>query len=287
MPEGDTIWRAARQLRDALGGRALTHAELRVTQHATADLRGRLVTGVLARGKHLLIRIEPDLTLHTHLGIAGSFRVSRSRGRVPGSNAAGVRVVLANADWLAVGSDLVHVDLVTTAREDRLVGHLGPDLLGADWDADAAVANLSTDPNRSISAALLDQRNLAGIGNVYRNELLFLRGVHPAAAVRDAGDLDRMVHLAHRLLLANRDTSARVTTGDRRADRRLWVYGRGGEPCPRCGTPVRSAKAAYLDRAADSPESDRVSYWCPHCQSKGQPQRQSKSQPDVEPRSAG
>lgn len=269
MPEGDTIWHTARRLRDALAGRPLVHADLRVPRHATVDLRGRVVADVVACGKHLLVRIEPDLTVHTHLGIAGSFRVSRSRGRVPGPNAAAVRVILANDDWLAVGKDLVRVDVVATADESRLVGQLGPDLLGSDWDPGTAVRNLSADPDRPIAAALLDQHNLAGIGNVYRNELLFLRGIHPSASVRDAGDLDRLVRLAHRLLWFNRDTPARVTTGDRRPDRRHWVYGRSGEPCLRCGTLIRSGKAEPT--GAEGPESDRITYWCPQCQPTGQP----------------
>lgn len=281
MPEGDTIWHTARRLRDALAGRTLVHADLRVPRHATVDLRGRVVGDVVARGKHLLVRIEPDLTVHAHLGLAGSFRVSRSRGRVPSPNAAAVRVIFATEDWLAVGSDLLRVDVVATVDESRLVGHLGPDLLGADWDPDTAVRNLSADLDRTVAAALLDQRNLAGIGNVYRNELLFLRGIHPAATVRDAGDLDRLVRLAHRLLWFNRDTPARVTTGDRRADRRHWVYGRGGDPCRRCDTPIRSGRAVLTgeDRSAgedgtggaNGSESDRLTYWCPHCQPRGQP----------------
>lgn len=255
MPEGDTVWHTARRLHDALAGAALTHADLRVPRHATADLRGRTVAEVVARGKHLLIRIAPDLTLHSHLGMDGAWRVRPAGGRVPGARAARVRAVLGNERWLAIGSDLASLDLVRTADENSVVGHLGPDLLGTDWDADEAVRRLAASPDRPAVEALLDQRNLAGIGNVYAAEVLFLRGVHPSTPVGEAGDLDRLVRLARKVLWANRERPGHITTGDRRPGRRHWVYGRAGEPCRRCGTQIARGEAA-----------GRVTFWCPYCQ---------------------
>lgn len=258
MPEGDTVWQTAQRLHGAFSGAALTHADLRVPRHATADLRGRIVREVVARGKHLLIRIEPDLTLHSHLGMDGSWRVRPAGGRVPSPADPRVRAVLMNDRWLAVGSDLARLDLVRTVDEGDLVGHLGPDLLGPDWDPADAVRRLTASPDRAIAEALLDQRNLAGIGNVYAAELLFLRGVHPLTPVSEAGDLDRMVRLARKVLWANRDRSGHITTGDRRPGQRHWVYGRTGEPCRRCGTLIVRGERA-----------GRALFWCPRCQPSG------------------
>ncbi|MGW0227699.1 DNA-formamidopyrimidine glycosylase family protein [Actinopolymorpha singaporensis] len=258
MPEGDTVWLTARRLGVALAGQPLTHADLRVPQHATADLTGRTVTEVVSRGKHLLIRIEPDLTLHTHLGMDGSWRLFPAGTAFPGPREP-VRVVLANARAVAVGRSLARVDLVPTDREDTLVGHLGPDLLGPDWDQAEAVRRLAGQPDRTIGEALLDQRNLAGIGNLYRAEVLFLRGVSPTAPVSAAGDLDRMVRLARQLLWVNREHPEQATTGDLRRGRGHWVYGRAGEPCRRCRTRIRQGELG-------PPGQERVTFWCPHCQ---------------------
>lgn len=259
MPEGDTVWLTAARLHDSLAGGRLSRFELRVPRHATADLTGSIVLEVVPRGKHLLMRIEPDVTLHSHLGMDGSWRLRRAGERVPGPRVAGVRAVLMTDAWLAVGSDLARLDLVRTDREDEVVGHLGPDLLGPGWDAAEAVRRLGVSPDRQVAEALLDQRNLAGIGNVYQAELLFLRGVHPTTPVRSAGDLDRLVRLARELLMANRTSPGHVTTGDRRPGRRHWVYGRAGAPCRRCGTLIERGRIGR-------PVEQRVAYWCPYCQ---------------------
>lgn len=259
MPEGDTVWLTAARLNDALAGGRLVRFDLRVPRHATAELTGSVVREVVSRGKHVLMRIEPDITLHSHLGMDGSWRIRPAGGRVPGPRAAGVRAVLMTDAWLAVGSDLARLDLVRTDQESELVGHLGPDLLGPDWDAAEAVRRLSASPDQPIAEALLDQRNLAGVGNVYQAELLFLRGVHPATPVESAGDLDRLVRLARELLLANRTSHGHVTTGNRRPGRRHWVYGRAGAACRRCGALIER------DRIG-APGAARTTYWCPHCQ---------------------
>ena len=262
MPEGDTVWLAARRLHAALAGRRLTRADLRVPRYATADLTGRTVHEVVSRGKHLLTRLDDDLTLHTHLRMDGSWRLFRPGQRWSGGPAHTVRVVLGNADWTAVGFRLPVVDLLPTSAEADVVGHLGPDLLGSDWDPEVATANLLADPSAEIGTALLDQRNLAGLGNIYRCEVCFLRGVSPFTRVADVPDVAGMVELSHRLLLANRDRPQQSTTGDLRADRATWVAGRARRPCRRCGTVIRVAEQGR-------PPEQRITYWCPRCQPAG------------------
>jgi endonuclease-8 len=254
MPEGDTVWQTARRLNTALAGLPLTAAELRVPQHATADLTGHVVLEVASRGKHILTRLEPGLTLRTHLGMEGSWWLRRPGTPHPPAEEP-VRALLESERALAIGYRLARVDLVPTADEAELVGHLGPDLLGADWDPDEAVRRLSAQPERTIGEALMDQRNLAGIGNLYRAEVLFLRGVHPATPVSAAGDLPAMVKLARRLLHLNREHPEQATTGDLRKGRNHYVYDRAGRPCLRCGTKIRRGE---LD--------GRTTWWCPTCQ---------------------
>ncbi|CAN5664993.1 Fpg/Nei family DNA glycosylase [soil metagenome] len=258
MPEGDTVHLAATRLHAALGGETLTRTDLRVPRHATADLSGRVLHEVVARGKHLLFRIEGGMTLHTHFKMDGSWRLLRhgERWPAPGFQA---RAMLETASWVAVGFLLGAVDLVATSAEHRLVGHLGPDLLGADWDPEEAVRRLRLDRDRPIGEALLDQRALAGIGNVYKCEICFLRGIDPFAPVGSVGDLDVTVALAKRLLEANRATGRQVTTGDLRRGRGRWVYGRVGRACRRCATTI-------LGTAGDGSATGRVTHWCPACQ---------------------
>jgi endonuclease VIII len=258
VPEGDTVWLTARTLDGALRGAVLTASEFRVPQLATVDLAGRTVVETVARGKHLLTRFDHGKTLHSHLRMDGSWRVRRAGERWP-APARLVRVVLHTTEWQAVGVHLHELRLLPTSEENMLVGQLGPDLLGPDWDPTEAVRRLRAQPQRSIGPALLDQRNLAGIGNLYKAETLFLRGVHPWTRVADVPDLATLVDLAHRLMMANKDRWEQVTTGDRRHGRQTWVYGRGGQPCLRCGTPVQVADQADSDY-------ERLTYWCPHCQ---------------------
>ncbi|GAB4007161.1 DNA-formamidopyrimidine glycosylase family protein [Nocardioides ultimimeridianus] len=255
MPEGDNVHRAARRLHAALAGKELTTCDIRVPAYATVDLSGRRVDEVVSRGKHLLMRVG-DATVHTHLKMEGRWDLYSpgERWRAPGWQA---RIVLGTADRVAVGFQLGLVEVVRRSDEDRVVGHLGPDLLGTDWDPEQAVANLERDPGRPIGLALLDQRNLAGIGNVFRSEICFLRGVLPGRRVGDVPDLRGVIDLAQRLLEANKDRGRRRTTGSAvRED--LWVYGRRG-PCLRCGTPIRRGESGEAGQ-------ERVVYWCPRCQ---------------------
>jgi formamidopyrimidine-DNA glycosylase len=257
VPEGDTVHLAARRLDRALADQVLTRTDFRVPRYATANLSGRRVCSVTARGKHLLLRVEGGTTLHTHFAMDGSWRIYR-RGRRWGSPSYQARVVLETSALVAVGFLLAAVDLIPTSQEGRLVGHLGPDLLGPDWDAEQALARFVADPDRPVAETLLDQRVMAGIGNVFACEICFLRGVHPERPVGRVAEPAGLVSLAKRLLEANRGLGRQVTTGDLRPGRARWVYGRGGEPCRRCGTSVA--------RRAPATAAERVTYWCPACQ---------------------
>jgi endonuclease-8 len=263
VPEGDTVYRTARNLDAALTGSLLTRCDLRVPRYATVDLSGQPIDSIVSRGKHLLIRVG-DSTLHSHLKMEGAWHLYKpgSRWRRPAFEA---RAVLETERWQAVGFALGMLEVLPRAAEDDAVGYLGPDLLGPDWDADEALRRLSAEPERAIGLALLDQRNLAGIGNVYRSELCFLRGVLPTRPVGDVPDLPAMVALAKRVLEANKNRVERTLTGDTRPGRQDWVYGRAGKPCRRCGTPIRHAllgDPVQPDRGA----MDRDVYWCPRCQ---------------------
>ncbi|WP_405433406.1 Fpg/Nei family DNA glycosylase [Streptomyces anulatus] len=214
MPEGDTVLQTAARLHEALAGQVLTQSDLRVPRFATADLSGRTVLDVTARGKHLLTRVEGGLTLHSHLRMDGAWRVYAPDERWRGGPGHQIRAILANTEHIAVGYRLPVLELLRTSEEDRVVGHLGPDLLGPDWDPGPALDRLLAAPERPLGEALLDQRNLAGIGNVYKCELCFLARVTPwlpVGALPD-GVLPRLVTLAERLLNANRDRPTRTTT---------------------------------------------------------------------------
>ncbi|GAA0998563.1 Fpg/Nei family DNA glycosylase [Subtercola frigoramans] len=258
MPEGDTVYRTAEHLNAVLAGQVLTACDIRVPKFATVDLSGESVEGVVSRGKHLLMRVG-GFSIHSHLKMEGTWHVYRpeTRWRKPAWQA---RAILKTEEWMAVGFELGLLEVVAREAEDSVVGYLGPDLLGPEWDADEAVRRLASDPLREIDVALLDQRNLAGLGNVYANELCFLRGVLPTRPVGEVPKLDAVVSLAHRLIAANRDRVERTTTGDMRPGRMLWVYGRGGQPCRRCGTRIESGKLGATELSL------RDTYWCPHCQ---------------------
>ncbi len=261
VPEGDTVWRAARTLDRALSGQTLTRTDLRVPQLATVDLTGGRVRHTGSRGKHLLTRIahaDQAWTLHTHLKMEGAWHVylPSQRWSRPAHQA---RAVLGTAERIAVGFSLGVIELLPTAEEARAVGHLGPDLLGEDWDEQEALRRVQADGARPIREALLDQRNLAGLGNLYVAELCFVAGVHPDLPVGQVPDLPRLVHRARQLLRANAQRAVQATTGDLRQGQRVWVYRRERQPCRRCGTPVEVATRG-------DPARERATYWCPSCQ---------------------
>ncbi|WP_030778517.1 DNA-formamidopyrimidine glycosylase family protein [Streptomyces sp. NRRL S-920] len=261
MPEGDTVHQAAGRLHSALAGHTLTRSDLRVPKLATVDLTGRTVLDVTPRGKHLLTRIEGGLTLHSHLRMDGAWRIYAPGEPWRGGPGHQIRAILGTAERTAVGYRLPVLELLRTADEDKAVGHLGPDLLGPDWDPALALANLLATPERPLGEALLDQRNLAGIGNVYKSELCFLLGVTPWLPVGQLPEetAARLPALAKKLLEANRHQPSRTTTGRPRPGQRLYVYGRASRPCLRCGTSVRVAEQGDGSRS-------RPTYWCPTCQ---------------------
>jgi endonuclease-8 len=252
------VWLTARRLHAALAGRVLTRSDFRVPRFAAADLTGQTVTETISRGKHLLTRTDAAVTVHTHLRMDGYWRIRPAAERASGDHR--IRLVLANRTRQAVGYLLGVVEVLPTAAERTAVGHLGPDLLGPDWDPAEAERRLRADPARPVGEALLDQRNLAGVGNIYKAETLFLRGVDPWRPVGEVAGLTALVALARRLLDANKERAGIVTTGVARRGEETWVYGRAGRPCRRCGTPVRSA-------GQGSDPDGRVTFWCPHCQS--------------------
>jgi endonuclease-8 len=258
VPEGDTVYLAATRLDDAMAGKVLTATDFRVPRYATLDLSGKVLENVVPRGKHLLFRIEGGHTLHTHFKMEGSWHLYR-----PGQPWRGpdyeVRAVLETDDRVAVGFRLAVVELIPTANEDEVVGHLGPDPLQGSWDEAEAVRRFRAHPDDEIGTVVLDQSVIAGPGNVYKSEICFLRGVHPATKVANVSDLEGFVGLLARLLQANRTTGMQITTGDTRRGRMQWVYGRAGQPCRRCRTRIeREMQAGY--------GGDRVTFWCPSCQ---------------------
>lgn len=260
MPEGDTVWLTAHRLHQSLAGRPVTVSDFRLPALATLDLRGRTVTEVAPRGKHILMRLDDDRTVHSHLKMDGSWHLSAAGGRPRRPHPDHmIRVVLGNAEWVATGYRVHDVRVVPRAREAELVGHLGPDLLGPDWDPERAVANLLGEPDVPIGEALLDQRKLAGIGNLYKCEVLFVERVNPWTPAGAVPDLERLVETAHRLMRANRDHPEQSTTGYRSRGQAHWVYERAGQGCLRCRTPIERATQG-------SPPRTRVSYWCPRCQ---------------------
>jgi endonuclease-8 len=258
MPEGDTVWRATKRLDQALAGKVLTKTDFRVPALATTDLSGRTVVEVVPRGKHLLMRLSGGTTIHSHFRMEGSWHLYKPGERWKGGPDHQVRAVLETDTWVVVGYRLPVLELVATDAEDSVVGHLGPDLLSPSFDRALALANLAAEPDRTISEALLDQRNLAGIGNLYRNEVCFLLGLHPWRRVATV-NLEAAVDLSRRLMKANLRHGSQVTTGVDRPGRRTWVFERRGKPCLRCGTTIRTAQIG-------EPPQDRVTFWCPRCQ---------------------
>jgi endonuclease-8 len=259
VPEGDTVWLAAQRMHTALAGATLRRGELRVPQLAAVDLTGATVREVVPRGKHLLVRLGDDRTLRTHFRMDGSWHIYRRGSRWRGGPGHDIRAVLATDEWECVGYRLHDLAVVATADEDQLVGHLGPDVLGDDWNLDEALRRLRAHPDEQIGVALLDQRNLAGIGNLYKVEALFLTGVHPWTRVVDVADLPGLVERARTLMRANLHHPEQNTTGDPRRGHDHWVAGRRGRPCRRCGTPVLLG-----EQGPDLQE--RVTWWCPRCQ---------------------
>jgi endonuclease VIII len=272
MPEGDTVFRAARTLHRFMAGHRVTRFESAypaLTRIAEDHpVVGRTIEAVSARGKHLLIAFSGDLVLRTHLRMNGSWHIypAGARWKRPARD---MRVLVCTADACAVGFNIPVAELLSTrelARHTQLRA-LGPDLLAEPFDGAEVVGRMRSRAADPIADVLLNQRVVAGIGNVFKSEILFLAGVHPftpVSAVAD-GTLEQIVAIARDQLRANvmeRSQTLSAATG-RRTTRsldpaaRLWVYSRGGKPCRRCGTAISSAKSG---------PAARVTYWCPGCQ---------------------
>lgn len=273
MPEGDTIFRAAQTLQRALGGGVVTTFETvlpalsRVADDA--PLTGRTVERVFSVGKHLLMQFSNDLVLRTHMRMNGSWHIYRPGERWRRARR-DMRILVGTAAFEAVGFNIPVAEFLS-ARELKRHGELralGPDLLADDFDAAEALRRFHERPALAIADALLDQRILAGAGNVYKSEALFACRVHPFSAVAELSDtrLNCVIQTARKFLRANvggalapMTTYAgfRRTTGRSDPSQRLWVYGRGGKPCRRCGTAIASRKHG---------DDARLTYWCPKCQ---------------------
>ena len=265
MPEGDTLARIAAALRPILVDKRIEAARGRPGDADLARVVGHMVTGVTAKGKHLLIDFDNGLTLHTHLGLHGSWHRYR-RGDMFRRSPSRTVAVLETDEWVAACFDAPTVQLMDTRAVAIHPGirDLGTDLASDEFDADAAVSGLR-DPGRralAVGDALLDQGALAGLGNVYRSELCFIERVNPFTPVAEVSD-DKLRAMAVRgatLVKENSRGGARVTT-TAGTPSNTYVYGRTGRPCFRCRTAIRSATT----RARETSNPRRV-YWCPSCQ---------------------
>jgi endonuclease-8 len=274
VPEGDSVWKLARRLDRQLAGRTVTRSDFRTPRLATRDVAGREVLGHDTHGKHLLTRLSatsssPPATLHSHLRMDGSWSTLAPGKRLPSKLQPHVRLVLDLDDGRSVHGIRLHdLDLVPTDREHDLVGHLGPDPLRDDWDAGEAVRRLAADPARPFVTALLDQRSVAGLGNLWANEIAFLTGVSPWTPIGDV-DVARVVERAATMLRhsATVDGAYQVTTGSPVRGDDHWVTGRQRQGCRRCRGPISVVAELPGDAA------NRRTWWCSACQPGPGPER--------------
>jgi endonuclease-8 len=274
VPEGDTIFKTARTLHGALAGQRVTRFETGLVQLARVDqdhpIAGRTVASVASAGKHVLVTFSGDLVLRTHMRMNGSWHIYRpgERWQLPRS---AMRIVIATAEWVAVAFRVHVAEFIRGADivRHRPIATLGPDVLAQDFDTDEAVRRIRMHPTTPIAEVLLNQRALAGIGNVYKSEVLFLARVYPDTPVATIDDqtVRNVIAIARRVLLDNVGEkpgpamvtyqSGRRTTGRMRPEDRLWVYRRGGQPCRTCGTRISARKSG---------DDARLTYWCSKCQ---------------------
>ncbi|MEO7095447.1 MAG: DNA-formamidopyrimidine glycosylase family protein [Polyangiales bacterium] len=260
MPEGDTIHRTATALAAVLVGRVVARLASNIPVVSHARLVGHTITGVDAHGKNLFIRFDDGRVLHSHMQMTGSWHLYQpgERWKRPAYLA---RCVIEVEAAVAVCFSAPVLRVLTApalARDDRLTA-LGPDILGETFDEGEAMARIHSSPGRQIGDAILEQRFVAGIGNIYKSESLFVARLDPFVTVATLGDepLKKVLAAARKLMRANLRTVVRTTTSAGAASGRYWVYGRSRRPCRRCGTRIqmrRQGKAA------------RSTYWCPRCQ---------------------
>lgn len=262
MPEGDTVFITCQRLHRALAERPVTRFDLRVPGLALADLTGSDVLEVVPKGKHILIRFSTGQTLHSHLRMDGSWRVGPATARPRGRDFE-IRALVGNSSYLAAGFRVHDLKLLPTAHESEVVGHLGPDLLHPDYDQAEALRRFSTQPDRPIAEALLDQRLVAGIGNVYKSELLFMQRTSPYAPVSEVDALPAILTDARRLLGGNLGDYNRSTTGWRQPGQQYWVYGRAGKACRVCRGAIERDEG--IGTVGGAPE-ERITFFCPRCQ---------------------
>ncbi|WP_156230304.1 DNA-formamidopyrimidine glycosylase family protein [Corynebacterium occultum] len=271
MPEGDSVHQLSHRLQFMVGREVLA-TQLRVPSYALADFSGREVTAIWPHGKHLFMQFGREI-LHTHLKMEGSWamHLKGDRWRKPGHTARVVLHLVGDPHPRpieVVGHSLGLVRIFPTNLYPEKMGYLGPDVLAEDWlidGADIARTRLLADPGRPIGTALLDQQNLAGVGNEYRAEICFIAGVHPATPVAEV-DVEHILDITRRLMWANRTSPVRVTTGIRRAGENSYVFGRNRKPCRRCGTLITKDMLGGADLGGRENELERVIWWCPRCQ---------------------
>ena len=262
MPEGDTIHRAANTLNTALAGRVITRFETVFPQLARVDedapLAGRTIESVEAAGKNLLMHFSGDLHLRTHMRMHGSWHIykPRERWRMPRDS---MRIVIETDTWVAVGFNVPVAEFYDERQED--LRKIGPDFLGETFDAQEAKQRIRARADYEIAEALLNQRVVAGIGNEYKSEVLFMAGVNPFTLVRELSDeqLDAILKIARKVMVANvtKRSTQRITTFSLDPAQSKYVFSRGGKPCRKCGTPI-----SYRKQGRDV----RGTYWCPKCQ---------------------
>ena len=262
MPEGDTIHRAANTLNMALAGRTITRFETVLPQLARVDedapLAGRTIESVEAAGKNLLMHFSGDLHLRTHMRMHGSWHIYKpgERWRIPRRE---MRIVLETDAWVAVAFKVPVAEFYDERQED--LRRIGPDFLGETFDEAEAMRRIRARGDLEIAEALLNQRVVAGIGNEYKSEVLFMSGINPFALVRNLSDeqIETVLKTARKVMLANvaKRSTQRITTFSLDPSQSKYVFSRGGKPCRKCGTPISYAKQG---------RDVRGTYWCPRCQ---------------------
>lgn len=271
MPEGDSVLQLSQRLQ-FMAGRTVLDTSLRVPRYALHSFNGRTVERVWPYGKNLFMQFGDEL-LHTHLKMEGTWAVhlAGDRWRKPRHTA---RVVLQlSGDPYprpieVVGHSLGLVRVHPMRDYPLIIGSMGPDVYASDWSTRGraeALSRILVRPERPIGTALLDQGNLAGVGNEYRAEICFVCGIHPATPAGEV-DVGKVLDVTKKLMEDNRDSPLRVTTGVRRAGEANYVFGRNNKPCRRCGTLIQKGALGGVDLGGDEGELERIIWWCPQCQ---------------------
>ncbi|MBK5269002.1 MAG: hypothetical protein JJE47_16400 [Acidimicrobiia bacterium] len=259
MPEGDTIYLTAERVGAVLSGQTLTavSGSSGPIRANSARLTGTSVVDVRSIGKHVLVETDADLVIRTHLQMSGTWEVYEPGRRWLHPQGA-ARVVLETAAAVTVCFSAPDISVDTPQAAQVELAHLGPDLCADVFDRDEAIRRMAGPWKDTLAEHLADQRIMAGVGNVYKSEILFLERLHPEASpLLESEATERVVDRSRQLLMLNRRRPNRITTGETRRGAELWVYGRGGQPCRRCRTRI---KAAWIGNA------ERITYWCPECQ---------------------